>query len=55
MTREQEFNELMESLYRRSGEATGYWPNYFLRDVRKIGGLAAAKKLLSPGTVIVRL
>src|SRR5215213_4275118 len=51
MTREEELHQLMQSLYRRSGEATGYWPNYFLRDVRRNGGLAVAKKLLLPGQV----
>jgi 5-methylcytosine-specific restriction protein A len=36
----------MEALYRRAGEATGYWGNYFLREVRSKGGLATARHLL---------
>ena len=39
----------MASLYRRTGQATGYWPSYFLRSVREEGGLEVAKKLLTRG------
>src|SRR6185503_16995414 len=39
------------SLYTRTGVATGYWAHYFLRDVRKDGGLAVAKKLLRANRV----
>jgi 5-methylcytosine-specific restriction protein A len=49
MTLEEEFHEELLSLYRRTGEVTGYWPNYFNRDVKNRGGLAVAKRLLSPG------
>jgi len=38
-------NELI-SLYRRTGEAIGYWAHYFLREVRRHGGLAVARRLL---------
>lgn len=48
MSPEKLFNELMESLFRRTGVATGYWPNYFSREVRKKGGVAVAKRLLNP-------
>jgi 5-methylcytosine-specific restriction enzyme A len=48
---ESELHEELVSLYRRTGEATNYWPNYFLRAVRKEGGLSVAKKLLAPGKV----
>ena len=48
MATEADFNEEMLSLYRRTGTATGYWPSYFLRSVRKDGGLVFAKKLLAP-------
>ena len=50
---EADFHAELESLYRRTGEATGgkYWPSYFLRSVRKLGGLAFAKQLLAPGVV----
>lgn len=37
----------MEDLYHVVGKSTGYWANYYLRSVRKIGGLAHAKKALS--------
>jgi hypothetical protein len=43
-------NELL-SLYTRTGEATAYWAHYFLREVRKYGGLAVAKKLLGASRV----
>lgn len=45
---EEALTEVMLNLYRRTGEATGYWAGYFLRDVRRHGGLAVAKKLLRP-------
>lgn len=41
------FDDEMVDIYRRTGEAFGYWPNYFLRMVRKEGGVAAARKLLA--------
>ena len=47
----EDLDQELESLYRRTGEATGYWPNYFLRSVRDNGGLAVARKLLAPGSV----
>jgi len=49
LSSETEFHEEMESLYRRTGQATGYWPSYFLRSVREEGGLKVAKKLLKRG------
>jgi 5-methylcytosine-specific restriction protein A len=51
MTIEEQLHEELLSLYRRTGEATGYWPSYFLRSVRQEGGLAVAKRLLAPGRV----
>ena len=48
MTTRVDFHAEMLSLYRRTGTATGYWPGYFLRSVRKDGGLVFAKKLLAP-------
>ena len=47
MNKEAKFNTEMEDLYQVVGKATGYWANYYLRSVRKIGGLAHAKKALS--------
>ena len=46
---EQELHDELISVYRRTGLATGYWPHYFLRAVRKDGGLVVARKLLAPG------
>jgi 5-methylcytosine-specific restriction protein A len=51
MGTETDLHDELLSLYRRTGEATGYWPNYYLRSVRKRGGLAVAKDLLGPGSV----
>jgi hypothetical protein len=45
------FDGDMVDIYRRTGEAFDYWPNYFLRMVRKDGGVAAARKLLGDGKV----
>jgi 5-methylcytosine-specific restriction protein A len=47
MDKEAKFNKEMEDLYHVVGKATGYWANYYLRSVRKLGGLAHAKKALS--------
>lgn len=44
---EAQFDDAMVDIYRRTGEAFGYWPNYFLRMVRNQGGVVAAKKLLA--------
>ncbi|NEW83947.1 MAG: hypothetical protein GZ094_16485 [Mariniphaga sp.] len=41
------FDGEMLALYRNVGRETGYWANYYLRAVRKYGGLIYAKKLLS--------
>jgi hypothetical protein len=45
------FDAEMVDIYRRTGEAFGYWPNYFLRMVRNEGGVATAKKLLADSQV----
>lgn len=42
----EEFNTEMLGLFTRAGKETGYWPRYYLRDVKKLGGIGAAKKLL---------
>jgi len=47
---EAEFHEEMVSIFRKSGEATGYWPRRFLQKVRRVGGLQAAREWLNPGT-----
>lgn len=41
------FTGEMVDIYRRTGEAFDYWPNYFLRMVRNDGGVSAARKLLA--------
>ena len=51
MTVEAAFHEELVSLYRRTGEATGYWPNRYLQAVRRNGGLIYAKRLLEPQRV----
>ena len=48
---ESEIEEELLSLFKRTGRATGYWPRYFLRSLRRHGGLAVARKLLQPGPV----
>ena len=40
------FDQAMLDIYSLAGQATGYWAGYFLRSVRKDGGLIAARKLL---------
>jgi hypothetical protein len=42
----EEFNAEMLGLFKRTGKAMGYWPRYFLRKVRRVGGLRMAKDLL---------
>ncbi len=51
LTTEKDLHRELLSLYTRTGEATGYWAHYFLREVRKYGGLAVAKKLLGANRV----
>ena len=46
MTLEEQFHSVMEEAYSSTGKETGYWANYFLRSVRKNGGLATAKRML---------
>jgi hypothetical protein len=47
MNIEKELEQEMLSMYKRAGEETGYWGNYFLRAVRNNGGLVTAKKMLT--------
>jgi hypothetical protein len=49
---EQEFNEEVLALFTKTGQATGYWPRYFLRKARKVGGCRLAKDLLQPTTKV---
>lgn len=48
MNLEQELHEEMIAAYHRAGKEAGYWGNYFLRSVKKNGGLATAKRMLRP-------
>lgn len=43
-----EFHAEMLGLYKRTGKAMGYWPNYFLRKVKRVRGLKYAQDLLQP-------
>ena len=38
--------EMIEKVYRAAGRETGYWAGYFLRSVKKHGGLSTARRLL---------
>jgi RmuC family len=48
MTPSRAFHEAMLGNYTRAGKETGYWGSYFLREVRKKGGLATAQRMLLP-------
>jgi hypothetical protein len=38
--------EMVETVYRAAGRETGYWAGYFLRSVKRHGGIGAARRLL---------
>ena len=38
--------EMVEKVYRAAGRETGYWAGYFLRSVKRHGGVGAARRLL---------
>jgi hypothetical protein len=38
--------DMIEKVYRTTGKETGYWASYFLRAVRRWGGVGAARRLL---------
>jgi hypothetical protein len=38
---------MIETVYRTSGRQTGYWAAYFLRAVKRHGGVPAAKRMLA--------
>ena len=48
---EAQFDGAMIEIYRQTGAQFGYWPHYYLRMVRELGGVAAAKKLLADSNV----
>ncbi|HXJ82511.1 MAG TPA: hypothetical protein VMS64_27970 [Candidatus Methylomirabilis sp.] len=39
-------HDMIETVYRTAGKETGYWAAYFLRAVKRHGGVAAAKRML---------
>ena len=39
--------DMVETVYRTTGRETGYWAAYFLRAVKRHGGVVAAKRLLA--------
>jgi 5-methylcytosine-specific restriction protein A len=43
--------EMVEKVYRAAGRETGYWAGYFLRSVKRHGGVGAARRLLQHGSV----
>lgn len=50
MNLQQELHRSLIDAYRRAGKEVGYWGNYFLRAVKKNGGLVTVKKMLLPTT-----
>jgi len=48
MTIEERLHQAMLDIYRRAGKQAGYWGNYYLRAVKRHGGLATAKRMLRP-------
>jgi 5-methylcytosine-specific restriction protein A len=48
MSLEEQLHQAMLDLYKMAGKETGYWGNYYLRSVRKNGGLATARRMLVP-------
>lgn len=54
MSLESELHDEMIALYRRAGDATGYWGSRYLQAVRRHGGLARAKEMLKPRTASQR-
>lgn len=43
--------EMVEKVYRAAGRDTGYWAGYFLKSVKRHGGVGAARRLLERGGV----
>lgn len=48
MTLEEQLDEVLHENYRRCGKETGYWGRYFLREMKKKGGLQTLKRMLRP-------
>ena len=43
--------DMVEKVYRGAGRETGYWAGYFLKSVKRYGGVGAARRLLERGEV----
>jgi hypothetical protein len=43
MTKEEALNQALRDNHTRAGRETGYWGHYFLRELRRKGGLATAQ------------
>jgi hypothetical protein len=43
--------DMIERVFRTAGKETGYWASYFLRSVKRYGGVGAAKRLLQKKTI----
>lgn len=48
MSRERELEDALRKAYKRAGREAGYWGNYFNRDLRRLGALTTARKMLLP-------
>ena len=48
MTKEEALNQALLDNFTRAGRETGYWGHYFLRELRRKGGSATAKRMLLP-------
>ena len=43
--------DMVEKVYRAAGRETGYWAGYFLKSVKRYGGVGAARRLLERGGI----
>ena len=43
--------DMVEKVYRTAGRETGYWAGYFLRAVKRYGGVGAARRALERGGI----
>src|SRR5436190_13754923 len=48
MSLESELHQTLLDNFTRAGRETGYWGKYFLRELRKKGGLATTRRMLLP-------
>ena len=43
--------DMVDKVYRAAGRETGYWAGYFLKSVKRYGGVGAARRSLERGGV----